>query len=47
MVYAVGCGCRMRGQAKADPDAYAKWQKYKKSKDYQIRAQVWGRLGGC
>lgn len=28
--------------AKRDPTAWAKWKKYKKSRDYQIRATVWG-----
>ena len=34
-------------QGKEDPVAFAQWQKYKKSRDYQIKCQIWGRLGGC
>ena len=34
-------------QAKHDPVATARWREYKKSRDYQIKCQVWGQVGGC
>ena len=41
------CVCVVLLQAKRDDVAYTKWKQYKKSKDYQIKCQVWGQLGGC
>ncbi len=34
-------------QAKQDPVGFAKWKQYKNTRDYQIKCQVWGQVGGC